>query len=255
MGGRGQHNQEAGKYYQQVGNVPPLPGTIPEAMPPSSITPAADHVDGIENGSAIRELRSEVSALRRELRLLRIANSELERVAVRDTLTPLFNRRYFLTALQDHLARTRRYGSKAALLFIDVNRMKYINDHFGHNAGDHALLHIAHIVEAHIRAGDIAARIGGDEFAMILECVDEQGAISKTEQLTSMLRATPCMFGTALLPVSASVGFTLLHPDDTSESLMDRADANMYAHKRKWYGQQSRQTLGGDDTPHKSAVA
>ena len=188
-----------------------------------------------EKATTINELRGEVSALRRELRLLRIANAELERVAVRDPLTPLFNRRYFLTALNDRLVRAKRYNTRAAVLFIDVNRMKYINDVFGHSAGDFALVHTAQIVQTHIRATDVAARIGGDEFAIILEQVDEDQALAKAEQLCEVLRSTPCTYGEDILPVSASIGLTMLRANDTEDALIERADADMYARKRAWH--------------------
>ena len=94
-------------------------------------------VDSIED--QLRELRRERDALRRENRILKIAVAELERVSERDTLTPLFNRRYFLTAIHQRLARFERHAESAAVVFIDVNQLKYINDSFGHAAGDFAL--------------------------------------------------------------------------------------------------------------------
>jgi diguanylate cyclase (GGDEF)-like protein len=188
-----------------------------------------------ESVSVINELMGEITTLRREVRLLRIANAELERVAVRDTLTPLFNRRYFLTALNERLVRAKRYRTKAGLLFIDINRMKHINDFFGHSAGDFALMHAAQIIQAHIRATDVAARIGGDEFAIIIEEVDEAQAEAKADHLDEVLRASTCAYGEAMLPVSASIGFTMLHPNDSDEAVIERADANMYARKRAWH--------------------
>ncbi|MGE4429434.1 MAG: GGDEF domain-containing protein [Sphingobium sp.] len=201
----------------------------PSAVPSEALSAAE------EKAAIINELRNEVSTLRRELRLLRIANAELERVAVRDTLTPLFNRRYFLTALNERLVRAQRYNTRSAVLFIDVNRMKRINDAFGHSAGDYALVHIAHLVQANIRATDVAARIGGDEFAIILEEVDEARAAAKADQLAEVMNETPCLFGARSLPVSASIGLTMLRPHDTEEALIERADADMYARKRAWH--------------------
>ncbi len=188
-----------------------------------------------EQTLAISELKNEISRLRRELRMLRLANAELERVAVRDTLTPLYNRRFFLKALSQRLVHARRYNTKAALLFIDVNQMKYINDAFGHSAGDYALVHTAHVVQKHIRATDLAARLGGDEFAIILEEVEEEQALAKAEQLADMLHRTPCRFGENLLPISAAIGLTMLRLQDTEETVIERADADMYARKRAWH--------------------
>lgn len=197
--------------------------------------PSEPSLPAEEKPATINELQSEISTLRRELRLLRIANAELERVAVRCTLTPLFNRRYFLTALNERLVRAQRYNTRSAVLFIDVNRMKRINDAFGHSAGDYALIHIAHLIQTNIRTTDVAARIGGDEFAIILEEVDERRAVTKADQLADVMNATPCRFGDRTLPVSASIGLTMLCRHDTEEALIERADADMYARKRAWH--------------------
>src|SRR3546814_7305870 len=78
-----------------------------------------------------------------------------------DTLTPLFNRRYFLTAIHHRMARFERHAERAAVVFIDVNQLKYINDSFGHAAGDFALMEIAKRLAGSIRAPDVAERIGG----------------------------------------------------------------------------------------------
>lgn len=213
-------------------------GAATQPMMPAVTLPekAAENAGSSERNPAIvNELTGEITALRREVRLLRIANAELERVAVRDTLTPLYNRRYFLTALHERLGRAKRYQTKAAVLFIDLNRMKHINDLYGHSAGDFALVHTAQIVQANIRTTDVAARIGGDEFAIIIEEVDQGQAEAKANHLDRVLRASQCVYGDAILPVSASVGFTILRPNDTEDALIERADANMYARKRAWH--------------------
>lgn len=203
----------------------------------TAVPAVSAHAPAPEDSANINELRNEITLLRRELRLMRIANAELERVAVRDTLTPLYNRRYFLTALNERLNRAKRYNSKAAMLFLDVNRMKFINDAFGHSAGDFALIHIAQLIQANIRKTDVAARIGGDEFAIIIEEVDQAAALAKVEEMEQILRATSCDFGEDTLMVSASIGFTMLMPNDRDESVIERADANMYARKRAWHSQ------------------
>lgn len=197
--------------------------------------PAASAVEADLSAAVIDELKAEVASLRRENRLLRIANNELERVAICDTLTPLFNRRHFLTALYERIARAKRYDATAAVLFIDINRMKLINDEHGHSAGDFALVHAAQLVQAQIRATDVAARLGGDEFAIILEEVDEAQAQAKAEQIDAALRSSKCLYGSVELPVSASIGWTMVLPHDTSDALIERADAHMYARKRASY--------------------
>jgi len=208
--------------------VTKLAGSVVFMSPDSSAAP---------DSLSIEELRNEITTLRREMRLLRIANAELERVAILDTLTPLFNRRHFLSALNKQLIRAERYNTKSAVLFIDVNRMKHINDEYGHSAGDFALVHASQIILAHIRKTDVAARIGGDEFAIMLEEVDQKQAAAKAEQLDEMLRSTPCHLGDDILPLSASIGYTMLMPNDSEDSLIERADASMYARKRAFHSQ------------------
>lgn len=194
------------------------------------LNPASAKQDDAE--SEADGLARELAALRQEVRLLRMANAELERVAVRDTLTPLYNRRYFLTALNEHILRRGRYGAQAAVLFADIDGLKQINDRHGHGAGDFALIHAATLLAAHVRTTDVAARIGGDEFAFILEATDMRDARAKAVQLASTLAQTPCLFGDELLAVGASIGLTVLMDGDSDEAVMARADADMYAAKR-----------------------
>lgn len=203
-----------------------------------ALRPTHPAAEAGHSAAVIDELKAEVAALRREIRLMRIANQELERVAICDTLTPLYNRRHFLTALYERIARAKRYDATSAVLFIDINRMKLINDEFGHSAGDFALVHAAQLVQAQIRATDVAARLGGDEFAVILEEVDEVQALAKTEQIDAILRSTRCLYGAAELPMSASIGWTMVLPHDTADALIERADAHMYARKRESYSAQ-----------------
>lgn len=179
-----------------------------------------------------RALEQELIALRKELRLLQLANEELERLVVRDTLTPLFNRRHFVSCLAERLSRLERYGTQSALIFIDVDGMKQINDSFGHSAGDFALLHIARMLSASVRATDIAARVGGDEFALLLDGVNEEGACEKAALLARMIAQTECRFGDAVLPLSASFGCTDLRAGDSDFAAIARADMAMYAAKR-----------------------
>lgn len=183
-------------------------------------------------GTDMTELERELATLKREIALLRIANAELERVVVRDTLTPLFNRRYFITCVNDRIGRCARYEARAIVMFVDVDNMKGINDVYGHSAGDYVLMHVAQMLVGSIRATDVAARIGGDEFALILDEMTEAQAEKKMAALDRRLRETSCHFGDTQLPVSASFGFTAVRPADSDITLMDRADEAMYEIKR-----------------------
>ena len=189
-------------------------------------------VERDEKTADVSALEEEVVALRKELRLLRLANEELERLVVRDTLTPLYNRRHFITCLVDRLNRLERYGTPGALVFIDINGMKSINDTFGHSAGDYALIHVSHLLLNAIRSTDIAARVGGDEFALLLDGLDETAACRKAEQLSELISTTECNFDDFMLPLSASFGCTGLRAGDSDFAAIARADMAMYAAKR-----------------------
>jgi diguanylate cyclase (GGDEF)-like protein len=190
-----------------------------------------------QSADGISALEQEVIALRKEVRLLQLANEELERLVVRDTLTPLFNRRHFISCLSERLSRLERYGTQAALVFVDVNEMKKINDRYGHSAGDHALVHISRMLAASVRSTDIAARVGGDEFALLLDGVTEAGATDKAAQLARLIEENPCTFGDEQLPLSAAFGCTTLRPGDSDFAAIARADMAMYAAKRRAIGE------------------
>ena len=191
-------------------------------------------VDSIED--QLRELRRERDALRRENRILKIAVAELERVSERDTLTPLFNRRYFLTAIHQRLARFERHAETAAVVFVDVNQLKYINDSFGHAAGDFALMEIAKRLGDSIRATDVAARIGGDEFGLILDQSSEDGARVQINRLRHVLSAAPALYDGHDIALSACFGIAMLSAGATESEILAAADRDMYRSKQQQPG-------------------
>lgn len=164
--------------------------------------------------------------------MLKIAVAELERVSERDTLTPLFNRRYFLTAIHHRIARFERHAERAAVVFVDVNQLKYINDSFGHAAGDFALMEIAKRLAESIRATDVAARIGGDEFGLILDQSSEEGARAQTNRLGEVLSASPALYDGHEIPLSACFGIAMLQTGMTESDILAAADRDMYRSKQ-----------------------
>jgi diguanylate cyclase (GGDEF)-like protein len=197
---------------------------------------AVDQIGIISAGSIeeqLRELRRERDALRRENRVLKIAVAELERVAERDTLTPLFNRRYFLTAIHQRIARFERHAETAAVVFIDVNQLKTINDSLGHAAGDFALMEIAKRLQAAIRPVDVAARIGGDEFGLILNQSSEAGARLQVDLLCARLSEEPASYDGQDIPLSACFGIAMLESGITESEILAAADRDMYRCKQK----------------------
>jgi diguanylate cyclase (GGDEF)-like protein len=177
-------------------------------------------------------LRAEVAKLRRENRALSIALAEMERVAERDMLTPLFNRRYFLSALHQRIARVDRFGDRVVLIYVDVDGLKRINDSFGHAAGDFALVEIANRLSGAMRAVDVLARIGGDEFGILLEQVGLSEARGKLRRLAKAIGDEPVSFDGQQIKLSATFGMTMITPGASAEELIGRADQDMYRAKR-----------------------
>ncbi len=161
------------------------------------------------------------------------AESEVRYLADHDALTGLWNRRRFEEQLDGELARGKRYGHTAALLVIDLNHFKQINDTYGHKAGDEALVHVACAMTARVRATDFVARLGGDEFAILMPHVSagETGELVAT--FLAAICSTPLEFAGHEIKIEASAGTTVLplRDHDTSDEAMVRADSDMYASK------------------------
>ena len=169
--------------------------------------------------------------LEKENCLLRARIAELERLVVTDTLTPLYNRRYFMEQLERWCWRTHRYGGEYGLLFIDVDNMKAANDQHGHNAGDTVLLEIAKALLAAVRRSDIVARIGGDEFAILLDNIPEDQLAGKCERLAKAVGKLAITHQGVRLRVSVSIGYTAIEAGVKPAELLLRADRSMYAFK------------------------
>lgn len=163
---------------------------------------------------------------------------ELERQAQTDGMTGLLNRRAFLEALRRRQDRLRHAGCGGALVFLDVDNLKPVNDRFGHEAGDMLLTAVAGLLRRSTRDVDLAARLGGDEFALWLDGVAaEEVARGRADALCMAAAALALTVpgGEARLPVSVSLGIaiaTAAGAEETPEALLARADAALYAAKR-----------------------
>lgn len=155
----------------------------------------------------------------------------LQRQAQTDALTGLANRRAFGTRSEELIALARRHGEPLCLVMLDLDFFKRVNDEHGHDAGDRALVLFASCVQAVLRAGDLAGRVGGEEFCVLLARSDEQGPHAMDARLRAQLKArTMPELGFAL---DFSAGWALLRPGDRSvEDMMRRADAALYEAKR-----------------------
>jgi diguanylate cyclase (GGDEF)-like protein/PAS domain S-box-containing protein len=156
------------------------------------------------------------------------AEARLRHMADHDSLTGLFNRRRFEEELERHIALGRRYGMSGALLLLDLDDFKRVNDGHGHRAGDLALTEVAAALRERLRESDVVARFGGDEFAVLMP----HGGAAKAAELADLLATAVCReVQTPAGPLTASVGFAVLEGDVTSDDVLSRADVAMYTDK------------------------
>ncbi|HHT9135957.1 MAG TPA: EAL domain-containing protein [Candidatus Wunengus sp. YC60] len=160
--------------------------------------------------------------------------AHLEYLANNDPLTNLFNRRRFREEMADWIAQMERHESGGALLFIDLDNFKYINDTLGHQKGDEILINFAYLLRARVRETDIIARLGGDEFAIILPYTDAEQAQSIAMQILELARGNIHANNGRFHNVTASIGIALFpeHGND-AEKLLTYADLAMYRSKEK----------------------
>ncbi len=182
--------------------------------------------------STSMQLAAEVERLLAELEHSRARIVDLEAKVDIDPLTDLLNRRGFERELKRSVAYVKRYGVSAALIFLDLDDFKPVNDRHGHAAGDAMLKAVAAAIVAEVRASDIVARIGGDEFAVLLWNVSDAAATAKGAALERAVYATPVQWGASTLVVGASAGVAMVGALDTPGDLLARADAAMYVRKR-----------------------
>jgi diguanylate cyclase (GGDEF)-like protein/PAS domain S-box-containing protein len=156
----------------------------------------------------------------------------LRYMADHDQLTGLFNRRRFDEQLKRELARAGRYADHSAVLSIDIDNFKGINDSAGHAAGDAVLAHVGRVLANRFRATDVVARLGGDEFAVLLSEVGVDEARTTAEQLLAEIRKSSAVYGGTRFGVSASIGVAAFESDDaTAGEVLVNADLAMYAAK------------------------
>jgi diguanylate cyclase (GGDEF)-like protein len=199
------------------------------------------HVLGAQESAGA--LAAEVKWLEAQLAAARAQIVALEAVADLDPLLDILSRRGFERELRRALDFIQRYGNAAALLYIDVDQLKPINDMHGHAAGDAVLRAVADSLIANVRPSDTVARIGGDEFAVLLWNIGEPEALAKATELEMAVTEQQVLYWTANLNCAVSAGVTCLLPADRPEEALDRADKAMYARKAE------RQAMGRAEVP------
>ncbi|WP_347989748.1 diguanylate cyclase [Methylomonas sp. AM2-LC] len=159
--------------------------------------------------------------------------TELEYRAHIDFLTEIANRRYFIELAERELARTRRYQQSLALIMLDLDFFKRVNDEYGHKAGDKVLQMFSSILRNTFRAVDVIGRLGGEEFAVLLPQTDLDGAVELAQRLQENINCTDMRVERAVcLRITVSMGIAVLTEQDTTiEQLLNKADKRLYQAK------------------------
>lgn len=164
---------------------------------------------------------------------------QLENLALTDELTGLINRRGLMTSLKRELAAVERDpDAEGMVIMVDLNGFKQVNDTCGHNAGDAYLQAVAAALLAEVRPSDVVARIGGDEFAILLKRIDGENGLMRLNRLDQAFHTRSLTWNGKVLPLRASFGAATYSRGDQPEALLAAADLRLYAQKasRKAHG-------------------
>jgi diguanylate cyclase (GGDEF)-like protein len=159
---------------------------------------------------------------------------ELERLATVDSMTGVCNRRHFMVLAEAEWTRFQRYHRPFSLLLFDIDRFKSINDGFGHDAGDRAIVHVCQVCNANRRSSDTIGRVGGDEFAVLLLETDAAQAEVVAERLRRAVEDHPLAVDGAAITLTVSVGLAQATLGQASvDSVMKLADQALYLAKAR----------------------
>jgi diguanylate cyclase (GGDEF)-like protein len=187
-----------------------------------------------------------INAIRRILK----GKRSIERLAMTDDLTGLSNRRAVLAAAEQAIARIDGVALPPALLIVDLDHFKRVNDIYGHRAGDQALQAAAHALVRSVRDVDFVGRLGGEEFVVLLDAADEETARRAAESARAAIAAMRVATPNGEIAVTASIGYTPLVVGDAVSAALQRADEALYAAKRAGRNQiASRQPNAGELPP------
>jgi diguanylate cyclase (GGDEF)-like protein len=181
--------------------------------------------------SAAAEAKATIRRLRGELTRARKQIEELQASADTDFLLSIPNRRGFERELARAVAYIKRYRASGALIVLDVDRLKPINDSFGHAAGDQVLKAIVAVLTSQVRSSDIVGRLGGDEFALLLWNLGEADAKAKAAALEETIDRLTFQFGGSTITAGASAGIAMLGSHAEAGRVLEDADSAMYLRK------------------------
>jgi len=159
-------------------------------------------------------------------------HEEIYRLMTVDGLTQVFNKRYFLEALEREISRSRRYGRDLSLIMFDIDHFKQINDAYGHLAGDAVLKQLCQVVHGKIRREDLLCRYGGEEFSILLPEIDSFNARLTAEKIRRLVEKTAFTFEDTRIPVTISLGVATVQAEAIDpESFIKRSDEQLYLAK------------------------
>ncbi|MGE3165173.1 MAG: GGDEF domain-containing protein [Planctomycetota bacterium] len=230
--------------FRREHRVAPPPSTAPDLGPACVVVPLScqDRAVGVINLSGLDIPPPTASSLEGEalshaarimgtsLRLMAYLG-RLEGMASRDGLTGLLNYATFYDALAREVLRAQRYETPLSLILIDLDHFKGINDRYGHLAGDKILTDLSDRIRQALRAADLAARYGGDEFAVILPQTNREGAVRVAERIRANILAVPFEYLQTRLPVTVSLGVGELEPGMTAVDIVGKTDKGLYKAK------------------------
>lgn len=170
-------------------------------------------------------------SIRQNVRYLRL-HLQTQLAAHSDTLTGLANRRAFLTEGELRLAQLPKPGTQRALLLVDIDWFKHVNDKHGHEAGDETLIHVSQTLLHTAPADALVSRIGGEEFTILTDVTDTEHLEQLAGALCKSAEATSFSYRGERIKITVSIGLTLAMPGDTLSSLLSRADKALYDAKR-----------------------
>jgi two-component system cell cycle response regulator len=197
---------------------------------------AVDHIMKPFSGPVLVAKVRQICERSRGERELRTKLRQAELTATVDALTSLGNRRHFESRLREESAHARRHHQPFALLLLDLDHFKSVNDTFGHEEGDRVLVHVADAIRSILRADDAAFRYGGEEFVLLLRACDAERGVRVAERLRGTLKARPIELGeegvVRCVTFSAGVAGAVSSNGFACDDLVSRADAALYAAKR-----------------------
>ena len=159
--------------------------------------------------------------------------AELRRLATTDALTGVDNRRSFMEKAEHEIRRAQRYGNPFAMIMVDIDFFKSINDKYGHQAGDLVLQKMAQAIKSALRKSDIFGRIGGEEFSIVLIETERETALMTGERIRSCIEALSINTGKETIHITVSIGVTFFKEGDDISTLSKRSDEALYAAKEK----------------------